>query len=161
EIKQAAQALKQKIDGADPDTAPPPGDGKADEKGEGKDEGKGDAKGDAKDHQPSKDKEKGPAEPVWLTPLPGELFAANTSWYDAAAAGDTKKRNPGILPVEVVGKTDKERYMQVDALMASVLHYRIVSPKGSTQIAALLPSGGGGAAPAPAQAVGALQGGGV
>ncbi len=60
----------------------------------------------------------------WPLGLPGDRFPAVT-WFDASGAGEVKKRNPPILPIDVVDRAGNVKFVQLDALEVPVPMYQV------------------------------------
>ncbi|MCC6419070.1 MAG: hypothetical protein IT429_12620 [Gemmataceae bacterium] len=110
DIKEDAVTLKRKLDSADPGTEtaapteePPPD-------------------GSSPPPAPKKDAEEKIA---WTLNTPGSTFVAGSSWYDANLAGDNRKRNPTILPIDVADRSGKGKFLQIDAIVSGFSRYDI------------------------------------
>jgi hypothetical protein len=133
EIVKSNEELRRRIASESP---PPPAEATSDPAAEAaKEAGSGNGKDGPKDppkeepKEAPKDGPKGASKELAdgkyppLDPAIAVNLFPTSNWYDSAVAGDTKRRSPKILPIDVVSPTG----MQLDALVAGVRHYNVLS----------------------------------
>jgi hypothetical protein len=129
-IVEDSKKLRQRIDSAPPpEVEPAP---KTDDKAAESTDGKEPPKDGAKDPPKENGKDEPPKEAARKLPdyAPLGLAAANMfparNWYDLAASGDTKRREPRVLPLDFV----TAKWSQIDVVLRSAKFYTLTGRGG-------------------------------